>query len=109
LDAYGKACDIQQGHSPVRALGKVALKTKHFFLCIENPERCGPVAVDRHAVAVAAPEAAPKVSYVGVYAKVAAAYRKAAKARNVKPHEMQAVTWCQHRTEKGLNDNGGWE
>lgn len=91
-----KVKDIVAGHPPLAVLGK-GLKTLNFYMNIHQPERSGPVTIDRHAHDVARGEvwgATKRALTTGTrYAILADAYRAAAALRGVRPHEMQAVTW----------------
>lgn len=91
-----KAARILNGEAPLAVLG--GNKVRAFFECIADPAGTRAVCVDRHAAAAAG------VDYywvcgnsVGVYARVANAYRLAAELRGVRPCEVQAVVWIAYR------------
>lgn len=95
---------IMAGEPVLMVLGN-GQKTINFFLNIADPEACGAVTIDRHAHDIARGQVWGNTNRgLGVntrYAILADAYRQAAQRRGVKPHEMQAVTWCQWRDEHG--------
>lgn len=95
---------IMAGQPPTAVLGR-GLKTLNFYHNIHQPERSGPVTVDRHAHDIARGEvwgnANRALTTTTRYAVLADAYRAAAALRDVRPHEMQAVTWVQWRDEHG--------
>lgn len=95
---------IMAGEPVLTALGN-GQKTINFFLSIADPEAFGAVAVDRHAHDIARGQVWGSkdrgLSTTSRYNVIADAYRDAAALRGLKPHEMQAVTWCQWRDEHG--------
>lgn len=97
---------IMAGEEPGLVLGK-GRKTRSFYMNIAYPDLEGPVTIDRHAHDIARGEAWGSESR-GLttwtrYEILADAYWDAASERGIKPHEMQAVTWCQWRDEHGRN------
>jgi hypothetical protein len=98
-----KAARILKGFEPGANLGRY--KTLSFFECIEgNPAQ---VCIDRHASAIAYGRALTereRKQIAGVtYERLQNAYRKAAQAVNLKPSELQAITWVSWRKKKGLD------
>lgn len=93
---------IMAGEPVLMVLGS-GQKTINFFLNIADPEASGAVTVDRHAHDVARGQVWGNkqrgLTTVKRYDVLADAYRDAAALRGVRPHEMQAVTWCQWRDE----------
>lgn len=92
-----KALKMLKGAEPANNLGKY--KTLSFFECIEgNPAQ---VCIDRHASAIAYGRKltdAERGALVGVnYERLQNAYRRAAQALNLKPAELQAITWVYWR------------
>lgn len=102
--AYGecieKARRIMAGESfdSVMIIGR---KVRNFYACIVNPSNPGAVCVDRHAVVLATGRPLSDLDgwldLVGTYQLTAAAYRTAARKVGIRPSQMQAITWCQHR------------
>lgn len=87
---------ILQGYEPLDILR--GPKERAFFQNIAEPDRPGPVTIDRHALNISHPTLNYKqLARPGVYEQVAATYRTAARQRDVLPHQVQAVTWCNHR------------
>lgn len=98
-----KAARILRGAEPSKNLGR--FKTLSFFECIEgNPAQ---VCIDRHASAIAYGRNlndAERGALVGVtYERLQNAYRSAARAVNLKPYELQAITWVSWRNKKALD------
>lgn len=95
-----KAVKILKGAEPARNLGKY--KTLSFFECIEGS--ASDVCIDRHASAIAYGRTltdTERGALVGVtYQRLQNAYRKAASVLNLKPSELQAVTWVTWRNKK---------
>ena len=73
-------------------------KTYNFFHCIWNPTNETAVTIDRHAYAVAV-KRKNKITEKR-YGVTAASYRQAAHDLNLRPLELQAITWLQHLNEK---------
>lgn len=100
----GKVRAIMAGQPPIAVLGK-GLKTLNFYMNIHQPERSGPVTIDRHAHDIARGQAwgsRNRALTTGTrYQVLTYAYRAAAALRGVRPHEMQAVTWVTWRREHG--------
>lgn len=94
--SLNKARRILGRENPAVALG-AGRKTQNFYRNIAWPELSGPVTVDRHAHDVARNQVFGKtdrgLSTPSRYETFANAYRAAANARGIRPHEMQAVTW----------------
>ena len=106
-DAVDKARRIKRGADPRVVLG--GQKVRSFYLNLSMPDHPGPVTNDRHAFAIVmgreCTDAERKLlDRPGVYEMIAAAYRKAARLRGVIGNVMQAVTWVQWRTERGIVD-----
>lgn len=78
-------------------------KVRNFYNNIMSAGSCDCVTVDTHAIAIAfgrkptAKEAKAIFDSPNKYDVIAEAYRTAAKAMNVSPPVMQAVTWCVQR------------
>lgn len=110
----GRATAILEGGNPADILG--GRKTRAFWRNIQEPDRSGPVTVDRHAVAVAylgpgnwTEQARQAVTgrileRIGAYHVVSAAYRGAARKLGLRPHELQAVVWLTWRRSQNI----GW-
>lgn len=101
---------ITAGEPVLMVLGN-GQKTINFFLNIADPEASGAVTVDRHAHDVARGQVWGSkqrgLTTVSRYSILADAYRAAAALRGIRPHEMQAVTWCQWRDEiAGMSTRG---
>lgn len=98
-----KAARILKGFEPGANLGRY--KTLSFFECIEGND--AQVCIDRHASAIAygrpLTERERKQVTGVTYERLQNAYRKAAQAVNLKPAELQAVTWVSWRKKKGLD------
>lgn len=98
-----KAQRILKGHEPAANLGR--FKTLSFFECIEG--NAAQVCIDRHASAIAYGRnltERERGQLVGVtYERLQNAYRKAAQAVNLKPYELQAITWVTWRKKKTLD------
>lgn len=109
-----KALRILAGEDPAEVMGCPACKRgarKHvcsgkkvrsFFACIVDPDNPFSVCVDRHAFDIAngrvGGAALRKVlDRVGMYEQVADTYRHAARAADVSPASMQAITWVAWR------------
>lgn len=100
--SLSKANRIMQGEAPAAVLGK-GQKTQSFYRNIYRPNVSGPVTIDRHAHDIARGEVWGDVnrglSTPTRYDLLVNAYRVAAAARHVRPHQMQAVTWEVWRSE----------
>lgn len=103
-NALDKAQAILAGAEPLDVLG--GPKVRSFFRNIAEPDRPGPVTIDRHAVAIAAGtdtstylRTHPKLlDRKGIYRLVAGLYRSAAREYpDLHPHTLQAVCWLAHR------------
>lgn len=98
-----KAARIKKGNDPALNLGKD--KTLSFFNCIEGD--AADVCIDRHAAAVAYGRillVAERDKVRGrLYQRLQNAYRKAAAVLNLKPSELQAITWFAWRKKKTLD------
>lgn len=73
-------------------------KVYAFWKLIQNPRKDN-VVIDSHAFNIATgmlrnDKQTKHLERVGVYELVATAYRAAAEEKEIKPHAMQAVTWC---------------
>jgi len=100
-----KAARIYGGENPLDVLG--GKKVRAFFNCISEPETSNEVCIDRHAfdIAEAGFENTDDIrrlalNRVGVYESLAEAYRTAAVIVNLRPHQLQAVTWLTWRVLK---------
>lgn len=100
------ADEILAGNAPLDVLK--GHKTRDFFRCIYNPYDTDSVCIDRHAVSIGVgkflgDDAGTKyvnLKRVGEYERVQRAYRRAAlHIGNVRPSQVQAVTWVQWRKE----------
>lgn len=98
-DAVIKAQQCQEGQDPRTVLR--GRKVRSFYSLLLNPERYGPVVIDRHTLLIAWPECPSEkiLERVGAYQMVAAAYRTAARQLHLAPHHLQAMTWLSHRRE----------
>jgi len=98
---------ILQGEH-LRTVVKRGRKVRSFYACIAEPDRPGPVCIDRHAVVLAT--GAGSISELdgwldlnATYQLTAAAYRTAARSLSLLPSELQAITWTQHRIDTGAD------
>lgn len=92
-----------RGKAPLDTLG--GPKVRAFFRCLMG--EVGPVCVDGHAACIARgirsnirgdrADIAPSRVAPAQYEKIADAYRLAANAVGIAPHEMQAITWIAWR------------
>lgn len=104
-DALTKAQAIaaDPARDPLDILG--GPKVRSFYRNILEPDRPGPVTVDRHACAIAAGtdtstylRTQPKtLERKAVYRLVSGLYRSAAREYGLHPHTLQATTWVTHR------------
>jgi len=100
-DAGRKAERIRDGEDPDLVLG--GRKVRSFFRNIFDPDRPGPVTVDRHATCIWLGERDTSrrpvnlVNRVGAYQMIAADYRTAGRLTGLLPHQIQAITWCTYR------------
>ncbi len=98
-DAQRKAFDILHStHDPLTILG--GNKVRSFYRNILNPDKAGPVTIDRHAAAILLSATTPefnaqhKILERRHYYRLATAhYRAAAREYNVHPHQVQAIAW----------------
>jgi hypothetical protein len=80
-------------------------KTRAFFTLIDDPHHPSMVCVDRHGIDVAVGRKLPEaqrsawfpLARRGLYEEFAACYRRAALIADVRPSQMQAVTWLAWR------------
>lgn len=113
-DAIAKCDRIAAGADPTDVLG--GRKVRSFFANIADPTRSGAVTVDRHALTIALgvhPTDAERhrirtaahraLERPGIYAAVAGCYRAAARLTDLRPHEVQAITWTTWRRETGAD------
>ena len=112
-DACDKATAILSGAEPSEVLG--GRKVRSFYANISRPRRSGPVTIDRHAVAICLrglegadtsrfdPVPPSTLERIGVYTYLASAFRGAADRTDLRPHEMQAVTWVTWRRLTGAD------
>jgi hypothetical protein len=95
-DQQRKLSRILSGVDPAEVL-PMFLKTGQFYQCILNPDHPSAVVIDRHAYDVAVGQFNGDVhrglSYKKRYDIFAEAYRAVARAINVTPCQLQAVTW----------------
>lgn len=103
-NAIGKATAVLAGADPLRTLG--GRKVRSFYRNLLDPDRIGPVTVDRHALAVILdrssrkdPKAAKMLERIGAYQYVAACYRTASRRLGLKPQALQAIVWLSWRNE----------
>ena len=109
---HDKAVAIMNGADPEKVLGTRATKTKAFYRAIVDPynDYSEPV-IDRHAVAVYMGRAVSErelraLESTKVYNRIAKAYMRASKAIRINHHMLQAQTWTQWRTSKGVDRQG---
>lgn len=100
-----KAARIWFGAFPLDVLG--GKKVRAFYNCIFCPESSESVVVDRHAFDIAEGQYKNKeddrrgpLGRNGVYEEISAAYVRAAEILNLRPHQVQAVTWLTWRVKK---------
>jgi len=102
VSTYGpnkdKAIGILEGWREFSFTG-YNLKTYNFYHCIWNPYNETAVTIDRHANAVATGKKGTRIT-TRMYGVAAASYREAAHRLNLRPLELQAITWLQHLNEK---------
>lgn len=116
-DAIRKARRIVDGEAPLDVLG--GDKVRSFYRNILDPYGSDDVTVDRHAFDIAVgyetDDRTRKAlatggrlgnpdGQAGNYVRVADCYRRAARILGVRPHQVQAVTWCEWRDRKGIVD-----
>ena len=107
-----KALAILDGKDPMEVLGDRARKTKAFYQAIVDPNNdySEPV-VDRHAVAVymgrvVSDRELKALESTKVYNRIAKAYIRAGREVGINHHILQASTWMQWRTNKGIVRQG---
>jgi hypothetical protein len=93
---------IRDGAEPLEELK--GRKVRSFYRNIAFPNVSGPVTVDRHAIMIAGGTCLETLNYLGCYQMIAGAYRTAARKLQIKPHELQAITWMRWRSM--LNEQG---
>ena len=112
--AKAKAIRDEPDTDPLAILG--GKKVRAFYGCILEPGMSLDVCIDRHAFDLAegrirnSEEDRHRLDRVGVYEQVATSYRVCAKALDVMPHQVQAVTWVVWRHLKnalGVQIDGG--
>lgn len=106
-----RAQAIMDGSSPYTILG--GNKTRNFFRNIYEPDRPGPVTVDRHAYAIALgidpkearsnPPNYKKLYNKGQYRAVQGAFNTAGRVLNITGAQIQAITWLTHRRISGAD------
>jgi hypothetical protein len=86
--------------NPLEVLGKRGRKVRAFWQLIADP-LSDVVCIDRHAVRAATGKdlewCHKRLGRVGVYDKIQQAYRNAAYALGVRPHQCQAVVWLAYK------------
>ena len=107
-----KALAILDGKDPMEVLGDRARKTKAFYQAIVDPNNTysEPV-IDRHAVAVymgrvVSDRELKALESTKVYNRIAKAYIRAGREVGINHHILQASTWMQWRTNKGIVRQG---
>lgn len=109
--AYGlcieRARDIRNGADAAAVLG--GRKVRSFYWNIFDPDRIGPVTIDRHALSIVLGRKVAENDYKilerkGAYHLAAGAYRSAGRELNLAPHTVQAVTWLTWRRQNGIVD-----
>lgn len=103
--ANGVAQRILDGEDPDLVLS--GPKVRAFFSLIADPGNSASVCVDRHAHDIAVGQvtddkARKILERKGGYDYVASVYSVAAEELSVLPSQVQAVTWCRWREEKGI-------
>jgi len=99
-----KATRILAGETPLSVLG--GNKVQSFYECIAYPDITDAVCVDGHAYCVAegllneSDTKARVLEKAGNYHSIAEAYRLAARAEGITPHQIQAITWLWYRNFK---------
>ena len=99
----GKAKDILLSDGNIDTVAEIlnGNKITSFFLNILDPYNNTAVTIDRHAVSIAIGENIDPVMTDNQYEFFVNAYRIAATKRNVRPSQMQAITWVKWRELKG--------
>lgn len=97
---------IYDGADPELVLG--GRKVRSFYRNIVEPEKDGPITVDRHAIGIVANAhgdwLAKRLERIGVYQYVASCYRTAARERGLIGSQAQAVAWLTYRRQRGIVD-----
>ena len=111
-DATRKALAILDGALPLTVLG--GKKVRSFYRNILNPNRTGPVTIDRHAAAILAGLSTPewnrthekKLERKHFYRIATAIYRSAAHEYGLLPHQVQAISWLVQSNRSIPTDHG---
>ena len=111
-DNCAKATAIFNGTDPLDVLGakpRSGQKTRNFYLNILNPEDIAPVTIDGHAFDIAvgcqnSTKTRSILSRKGVYQEFANVYRTVAGLVNLRPLEVQAITWVTWRNSIGITE-----
>ena len=103
--AYGLCIErgrrILAGEPALTVLG--GRKTRAFYRNLLDPNRPGPVTIDRHAISLlyglklGDTTGLTILNRIGAYQWAAAIYRTVARRYGVLPHQLQAVTWLTWR------------
>ena len=108
LQQHNKAMKILDGAAPEDVLGPRAFKTQAFYKAILDPNNdYSPPVIDRHAVGVymgrpVTDRQQRALESPKVYGRVERAYLRAAREVGTNHHVLQAQTWSQWRTNKGV-------
>lgn len=99
----GKAKEILLSDGNIDTVAEIlnGNKITSFFLNILDPYNNTVVTIDRHAVSIAINQMVDPVMTDNQYEFFVNAYRIAAMRRNVRPSQMQAITWVKWRELKG--------
>ncbi len=106
---HNKALRILQGEKPYNVLG--GAKVRAFYKAIVAPEGSGEPVIDRHALAIYMGRnvTEKELHYLEspkVMGKLQGAYKRASNEVGIHHHELQAITWVEWRTRKGLSKRG---
>jgi len=108
---HNKALRILQGEKPNAILG--GSKVRAFYKAIVAPEGSGEPVIDRHALAIYMGRnvTEKELNYLQspkVMTRLQGAYRRASHKVGIHHHELQAITWLEWRTNKGITKQRKW-
>ena len=109
---HDKAVRILQGEKPNDVLG--GNKVRAFYKAIVAPSGSGEPVIDRHAVAIYMGRTVTEkeLRYLQnskVMLRLQGAYKKASNQVGIHHHELQAITWLEWRTNKGITRRRKWQ
>ena len=109
---HNKALRILRGEKPIVVLG--GYKVRAFYKAIVAPEGSGEPVIDRHALAIYMGRnvTEKELHYLQsplVMARLQGAYKKASNIVGIHHHDLQAITWLEWRTRKGITKQVKWQ